>query len=241
VTHGHLPHVILLDLDDTIVDDSSSVDTGWQTCCAEAATETNGLEAAALLRSIHEVRDWYWSDAERHRVGRLDLRASSTWIVDEALRRLGFEASGLGAVIANRYRDLREQDIALLPGAIETIEALRQAGVALGLLTNGGALGQRAKIERFDLARHFDFIAIEGEAGYGKPDERVYRAALQALDCAPSDAWMVGDNLEWDVLAPMRLGLRGVWLDRFAAGLPVIASGTPDRVILALTELLSDS
>jgi putative hydrolase of the HAD superfamily len=27
-----------------------------------------------------------------------------------------------------------------------------------------------------------------------------------------ADAWMVGDNIEWDVAAPMRLGMRGIWI-----------------------------
>lgn len=117
--------------------------------------------------------------------------------MEEALSRVGFERTGLGAEIANRYRDIREQGITLLPGALETIEALKAADVSLGLLTNGGSSSQRAKIERFDLARHFDFICIEGEFGCGKPDERVYRSALESLNCKPADAWMVGDNLEW--------------------------------------------
>ena len=76
---------------------------------------------------------------------------------------------------------------------------LRSLGVALGLLTNGGSDGQRAKIERFALATHFDYIGIEGEVGFGKPHRGSYEAALRSLGAAANDTWMVGDNLEWDV------------------------------------------
>ena len=31
---------------------------------------------------------------------------------------------------------------------------------------------------------------------------------------------MVGDNLEWDVAAPQRLGMSGVWIDARGRGLP---------------------
>jgi len=31
---------------------------------------------------------------------------------------------------------------------------------------------------------------------------------------------MIGDHIEWDVAAPQRLGLRGIWVDRERAGLP---------------------
>jgi putative hydrolase of the HAD superfamily len=238
VTAEAFPSAIFLDLDDTILDDSGNIDSAWLTACQEAAVDAPSLDAALLVSAIQEVRTWYWSDAERHRVGRSDLRLSTIWIVEEALRRCGIEIPGFGYVIANRYRDLREKGQALLPGAIEAVEFFRAAGTRLALLTNGSAVAQRAKIERFDLARYFDYICIEGEFGCGKPDERVYLGALDALNVAPQDAWMVGDNLELDVIAPMQVGLRGIWLDRFGTGLPATAKHYPDRIILGLGDLL---
>ena len=77
------------------------------------------------------------------------------------------------------------------------------------MITNGSGEGQRAKIERFDLARHFDHFFIEGELGYGKPDRRVYLGAMAALGSEPAETWCVGDNLEWEVAAPQRLGIYG--------------------------------
>jgi putative hydrolase of the HAD superfamily len=48
----------------------------------------------------------------------------------------------------------------------------------------------------------------------------------------------VGDNLEWDVAAPQRLGIAGIWLDVAGAGLPPASLVHPDRIIRSLTELL---
>ena len=111
-------------------------------------------------------------------------------------------------------------------------------GVLLALLTNGSAAGQRAKIDRFDLARHFDCICVEGELGWGKPDERVYVQALKSLAVEPERVWMVGDNLEWDVAAPMKLGITGIWNDRFKTGLPDGQPHIPSRIIRCLSELI---
>ena len=107
-----------------------------------------------------------------------------------------------------------------LPDAIETVRWLRESGRRLALLTNGAAAAQRRKIARFEIADLFDAILVEGELGFGKPDERVYQRALSALDVKPADAWMVGDNLEWDVAAPQKLGMSGVWIDARGRGLP---------------------
>jgi putative hydrolase of the HAD superfamily len=232
------PRSIFLDLDDTIIDDSTSVDGGWRTAVREHAAALRGIETQTLLEAVYRVRDWYWSDPQRHEAGRQDLRAASAWIVGEALRRLGTEAPEVARLIAHRYRDIRDQNQALMPGAVEAIEGMRRRGIRMALLTNGSGAAQRAKIKRFDLARHFDYICIEGEFGCGKPDERVYRGALQALKSEPSETWMVGDNLEWDVAAPMRLGMTGIWLDRFQTGLPVNSLVQPNRIVASISEVL---
>ena len=96
--------------------------------------------------------------------------------------------------------------MAPLPDAIETVRWLRESGRRLALLTNGAAAAQRRKIARFEIADLFDAILVEGELGFGKPDERVYLRALNALGVTPADAWMVGDNLDFDVAAPQKLG-----------------------------------
>jgi putative hydrolase of the HAD superfamily len=51
---------------------------------------------------------------------------------------------------------------------------------------------------------------------------------------------MVGDNLEWEVAAPQRLGIFGVWHDHLGAGLPPGSAVKPDRIIERLPELLVD-
>src|SRR5882724_3818236 len=110
----------------------------------------------------------------------------------------------------------------------------RRPGLALGLVTNGDAGMQREKIVRWDLARFFDVVVIEGEFGCGKPDARVYRHALETLGAHPRDAWMVGDHLVWDVLGAKQVGVSAAWLDRSRQGLPADAPVVPDRIFGAL-------
>ena len=103
-------------------------------------------------------------------------------------------------------------------------------GAAIGLLALGWVLW------RIDHDRLLS-VVIEGEFGAGKPDRRVFEALLSALDSAPEDAWTIGDNLEFDVLAPMQLGLHGIWVDRRNAGLDG-RPGRPHRIVSAFTEIV---
>ena len=231
------PHALLLDLDDTILNYGGSAEASWREVCTLAAQQVATLDATTLFAEIDRVRRWYWSDPERHREGRADLRAASARIAQQALADLGYDRPDLARRIAARYRDLREAAVEVFPGAVDTLDRLRAHGVRLGLLTNGTGPDQRRKIDRFDLARHFDCIQIEGEFGCGKPDQRVYVAALTALGARPQTTWMVGDNLEWDVAAPQRLGLSGIWLDGARTGLPAGTNVQPQRIIHALSEL----
>lgn len=48
---------------------------------------------------------------------------------------------------------------------------------------------------------------------------------------------MVGDNLEWEVAVPQRLGLGTVWVDLAGRGVPPDSHVTPDRVIRSLRRL----
>lgn len=232
----HLPNTIILDLDDTILDDSGSVESAWLEAVALAAGHSVGPDT--LLPLIHEYRDWYWSGPARHKQGRADLRAASAAIVAGALQQLNVRDASLAWAIGNRYRDLRDAAIEPLPGAIETLEALRARDIRLGLLTNGAAREQRAKVARFALAPYFHHILIEGEFGAGKPDPGVYLHLAGALNATPEAACIVGDNYEWEVLAPAALGFQTVWVDRAAKGPPLNAATRPNRIIRALPDLL---
>lgn len=237
----HLPRGILIDLDDTIIDDTGSMMQCWVQVCEQAAANLNGVTPDQLFEAIDTRRDWFWSDPDRHREGRLQLRETSVRIVQVALADLGLESPSLARDIGQGYRDLRDERLALFPGAIETLAALCERGVALAMLTNGAAKPQRAKIQRFDLERYFECIVVEGEFGAGKPEPRVYEHALETLGVTPEEAWCIGDNLDWDVGAPMRLGVYGIWHDPLKLGLPSGSVVKPDRIVHSLSELVANS
>ena len=92
-------------------------------------------------------------------------------IATDALARVGSDDPALGAFIGQRHAELRDSARAPLPGAIGALGRLQSLGVTLGLITNGGSDGQRAKIERFALTAYFAYIGIEGELGSANPIE----------------------------------------------------------------------
>ena len=231
-----VPRAMLIDLDDTIIHFPGQ-DECWREVCAHAAGEVPGLDADELFREITRTRHWYWSDRERHRIGRLDLNVASVGIVRRSLSTLGFDLPDLAREVGLSYRARRNDCAEPIPGAVEALRRFTSHGVRLAMITNGNGEGQRAKVERFDLARHFEQVLIEGELGYGKPDRRVYLGAMAALGAKPAETWCVGDNLEWEVAAPQRLGIHSVWVDPTGEGPPSDSAVTPDRIVTSIAEL----
>ena len=236
-----LPRAMLIDLDDTIIvaGDRPAVLAQIAGQLAAELVPHPPDEIAARLEAALEA---FWSDPARHRVARFGIPEARRQVMAECFAGLGSPVltADLAARFSARFSAVREAITVCFPGAVEGLEGLRARGVRLGLITNGGSATQRAKIERFDLARHFDHIQIEGEVGFGKPEEQAYRHALAALGVEAHEAWIVGDNLEWEVSVPQRLGLRGVWCDGFGRGLPAGTSVRPDRIIRSLAELVGE-
>ena len=232
-----MPQAIIFDMDDTIITWETPPDVVWDALCRRYAPEADGLEAVKLFKEIGQSRDWYWSDLDRHRAGRLDLLEARREVVRMAFTRLNIDAPQLAEKIADAYSADRENTSSLVPGAIATLEGLRKRDIRLALVTNGGSDMQRAKIQKFKLTPFFDNILIEGEFGCGKPDERVFLHTLEKLNVPPADAWMVGDDLERDISPCRALGIYALWVDGRRKGLPFSGQTRPDGIILNISEI----
>ena len=234
----HLPVAMLVDLDDTIVSYSTYAGPCWKRVCYDTAGRIDGVDAESLYTTLTAARTWFWADPERHRANRQNMPLAYQRVIHHGLRLLGIEDWEMAGTIAQMYDRERGKTIKPFPGALEALRMLQANGVRMALVTNGGAEPQREKIRRFNLAPLFDAVLIEGECGYGKPDTRIYLDALRLLDAAPAEAWMVGDNLEWEVAVPQKLGIYCIWNDAKGVGLPDDCDVRPDRIIRSLPELL---
>ena len=239
MTGGALPKAMLIDLDDTILAAGERPVVLLQIAREMAADLASHLPQDVADR-LEAALEAFWSDPVRHKVARFGVTEARRQVMVEAFRATGSPVltDDLAQRFAARFNAVRDEITTLFPGAIEGLEGLRARGVKLTLITNGGADTQRAKIARFGLEPWFDHIQIEGEAGFGKPEEQAYRHAMAMLGTEPHETWIVGDNLEWEVATPQRLGLTGVWVDGYGRGLPAGSTVRPDRIIRSLSELL---
>jgi putative hydrolase of the HAD superfamily len=231
-------HALVLDLDDTILDNRSGVSAAWDHIARVLADGCGSLSAATARAHLDRVTDWFWSDPERHRSGRLDLLAARRTILGRVLAEAGHEDPALVEHAAVEYQRHRDSTQRLEEGALEVLEALRGLFPRMALLTNGASGPQRGKVERFGLERFFDHVQIEGEAGVGKPERDAYARALAHVEVEPRFALMAGDDFEADVLGALEAGLHAAWIDARGRGRPPARAPRAYHTLAHLRELL---
>ena len=166
---------MLLDLDDTLVAFDAVTEISWKQVCAEYCTGRDGLDPEVVRTAIKKISDWYWSDAERHRIGRNNLIFARREVVTKAFEKLNLpEREAIS--VADRYSRIRLENMYVVPEAIPMLRKLKARSFPMGLITNGDAPTQNHKIDRFGLRGYFDFILIRGDLGFGKPDPSNFRS-----------------------------------------------------------------
>jgi putative hydrolase of the HAD superfamily len=129
--------------------------------------------------------------------------------VDEAIDHLGseFATDGLWMRVA--------------PGAVEGFRAIHATGIQLGIVSNaGGTIADR--LRELEVLQVGPGLGVEvrtvidsGAVGVEKPDPRIFRLALDALDADPAHTAYIGDMPAIDVVGARRAGLRPLLMDPF--------------------------
>lgn len=132
----------------------------------------------------------------------------------------------------------------LIPGMAEALHWLKDRGYGLALVADSRPNTPANVLRQHGLYHLFDCLAISEVVGGEKPDSRIFRVALEALDVSESNydrVAMVGNNLERDVVGANRLGLISIlfhWNERRRSQ-PLTAEEEPRYRVSSAQELIS--
>lgn len=200
---------IIFDLDDTLYPERAYAFSGFA-AVAEAFADRLGdvREATAKMRELFDTE-------HRRRV------------FDRFLDERGmFEDRDLVRRLIETYR-AHSPAITLYPDADEALTRFSRTH-KIGLLTDGPAMQQRAKIDALKLRPRFDAIILTDELGpgFGKPHPKSFEMIAERLGVEPGRCVYVADNAAKDFVAPNALGwvtvrihrAEGIYRDVPAAG-----------------------
>ncbi len=81
----------------------------------------------------------------------------------------------------------------------------------LGVIANQVA-GTKDRLDDWGIGTYFDVVVASAEAGFAKPDLKIFNLALEQAGCKPNEAVMIGDRLDNDIVPAKQLGMKTVWV-----------------------------
>ncbi len=144
-------------------------------------------------------------DAIRLEMG-LAKDAGPVW---EAMAKMPAEQRSRAEKILSFHEQRAVEESKLNPGAVQTLQALRQAGLGIGILTRNTRANAFAVAEKHGLK--FD-VVVGREQGPVKPDEFGVKKICEHFAIEPKDSMVVGDYL-FDIMCAKAAGSFAVLLN----------------------------
>lgn len=197
---------VIFDLDGTLFDHAAGVRAGLEAVTRkfEIVEDPEDVRVRnAQLKSELETRmlagDLTPDEARVQRFTRL-------------LDELGVpDASEHGKQAMKTYGKAYESAAALLPGATDILDRVRDRGLKVGVLSNFVRAVEGPRLAKFDLDAHVDALLFQDDVPAPKPDPTAFHTMCAVLDVEPKAALMVGDTIRVDVSGALDAGLKAVW------------------------------
>jgi putative hydrolase of the HAD superfamily len=109
------------------------------------------------------------------------------------------------------YLDHFHQSCVPFPHLIETLSALRDRQIKMGIISNGRWDLQMASIQALQIEEYFEVILISEREGISKPEPQIFHRAMDRLCVSPYKSVFVGDHPVNDMEGSQRCGMEAVW------------------------------
>ncbi|EFH82122.1 HAD family hydrolase [Ktedonobacter racemifer] len=173
------------------------------------AFKTAVTTMAEMMQAPHERFTYLWEEGTYQQ-----LSTGGLATIDEALsficRELAIELEdGKFKEVINVRYEFTRQALQPLAGVVETLSTLKQQGYKLGLVSNCSPDVVHLW-EQTPFAQLIDVPIFSCQAGWQKPDPRIYRLAAECLNVTPEDCLYVGDGSDRELSGAKAIGMHPV-------------------------------
>ncbi len=173
------------------------------------------VDAGTVRDRIHVVFDRFTRAAESNELWTTTpAKSRAFWhdVYGIFFRDLGIpDEDGLIDRVYLEFTDL--SNYALFEDVVPALVRLRDAGLALGVISNFEEWLERL-LDHLGVSELFGVRVISGVEGMEKPDPRIFRLAMDRAEVEPAESVYVGDNPEFDIVPAAAIGMFPVLIDR---------------------------
>ena len=146
------------------------------------------------------------------------------------------EVRGEALAMTEKYELEAATSTSLMPGAVETLKALRRMGLKIGLCTINSEKSVNYILKRFGIAEFFDVTVPRNKVNHFKPHPEHIEAALKALGASANDTVIVGDS-STDMQSAKELKAVAVGLPTGVSTLEQLTRNGANYIITSITDL----
>ncbi len=200
---------IFFDVDNTLFDHHRAQRAALHQILTEFQHALSHIAAEEMISLYEQHNAQSWNDA---------VKKGMSW-QEQWVRpfKSTFEQLQIGEIdvdgLANRYSLIYANQPYPCPNALECVERLR-GRYRLGILSNGFANVQRAKLQTLGMDALFEHLVFSADVGTAKPGLAIFEAATRLASCRPEEIMYVGDSIEHDVQGARAAGWISVYLNR---------------------------
>ncbi|BCB05123.1 HAD family hydrolase [Bacillus sp. KH172YL63] len=224
--------LLLFDLDDTLLENSSWFDDGVIQALAEHP-DTKGMDGEQFLKKIKQPPRFLIDKLVHGEISTYEFKIER-W--KEAFDSFGVKMNNeaieqfesLFHITSMTFIKMNEHVLNLMDELTKRYE--------VAIVTNG-LYDPRQKVINMGLGEIFiqDKIFHSEPLGMRKPDSRIYRIALEAFNKEPEETIFIGDSWTHDVIGPMDAGMDAIWVN--FRGIEKPTDHTPLAIVSSIGEI----
>jgi putative hydrolase of the HAD superfamily len=200
---------ILFDLDRTIWDFEKNSKEAIQEIYSHFKIERFQPDFDIFFNTYHSINEELW---EKYKIGQISKKELSETRFARTFKSFGFDGTNEGKQAGEMYLELSVNKKHTFEGAHESISQLCNT-YKLHIITNGFKEVQERKLINCNLRQYFDTIITSEDAGFQKPDNRIFEYAFEQTGSHNRNAIIIGDDENTDIKGAINVEMDSIWFN----------------------------
>ncbi len=110
----------------------------------------------------------------------------------------------------DEHMKIHKKYVRLYPGAVETLGWVKKNSFHLGMISDIDGSYLYEQLKALNINNIFDSITTSEEAGFRKPDKRIFNKALRKAECTGNESIYIGDKIDRDIAGGKNVGMKTI-------------------------------
>ncbi|MGC9326434.1 MAG: HAD family hydrolase [Candidatus Hinthialibacter sp.] len=199
---------IFMDAGDTFIYGYPTFYQALRDCCRKEQHEIDLIQAEQVIKTILR------SNPPIHLTTQEKFTRFFQTLYTQALEMLQYPKNIRQGVEWLWEEWLKGERLRLFDDSLSALQRLRQAGFKLSVISNWDETFD-GMLERLGVSDLFETTLTSVQAGFSKPDRRLFQLALERAGASPRQAWYLGDQMEADIQPAREMGFKTIYVDYY--------------------------